>query len=121
MFSLFNQCSHPQITPEIKAGYCPDCGEYVENHWYITKCKCCGNKQITVIRGGFIVPLNRFCKNCGSHKFVVEEIETPDIVTINYATVKKVSQTHSATEVLQTWIEKNTPQSLKLIPCAISS
>ena len=120
MLSIFGHCTHSKITPDIKAGYCPDCGEFVENHWYITKCKCCGRKHITVIRGGFVVPLNKFCKNCGSKSYTVEEIETPDIVTINYAIVQKKTQNRTVQTILQTWIEKNTPPVLKLIPCAVN-
>ena len=94
MFLFKKTCHHEKISAFIKSQYCPDCGEYVENHWFITRCPICGKKHKTVIKNGKPVPAEKFCQNCGSQDFKVEEIDSIDIVSINYAayitkTVKK--------------------------------
>ena len=108
-------CSHDKITPNMVAGYCPDCGEYVENHWYITRCTCCGVKQKTLIRNGKVVACEKFCKNCGSSVFNVEELKEIDIVNINYAAVLKRTKEVKVKEFVQTWIE-NSYVPVKLLP-----
>lgn len=108
-------CEHEKITPNMKAGYCPDCGAYVQNHWYITRCKCCGIKQKTLVRNGKVIANINFCKNCGSDSFIVEELESLDIVNVNYAVVLKKTREIQKPNVIQTWIENNcTP--MKLLP-----
>ena len=106
--SLFtHHCTHDKVSQTIKAGYCPDCGEYVENHWYITRCECCGNKQHSLVRNGKIVTETKFCKNCGSNSFVVEEIEELDIVSIQYAVVRRQVREKKKEGIIKTWIEQN--------------
>lgn len=109
-------CPHEKITSFMKAGYCPDCGEYVENHWYITRCECCGVKQKTLVRNGKMVTSTNFCKNCGSNSFVIEELDCLDIVSVNYAVVQKQTRKISRPNVIQTWIEENTYTPMKLLP-----
>lgn len=108
-------CTHEKITLNMKSGYCPDCGEYVENHWYISRCKCCGLKQKSFIRGGKVITQTRFCRNCGSKAFNAQEIETLDIVSINYAVALKKSRFLNKTNPIQTWIENNYVP-MKLLP-----
>lgn len=117
MFELiWKKCTHDKITANIKTGYCPDCGEYVTNRWYISRCQCCGIKQKTHVRNGKIIPETKFCKNCGSNAFSVEEIGTPDIVNINYAAVIKQTFKTKRQSVIQTWIDENSYVPMKLLP-----
>lgn len=109
-------CTHDKITPNMRAGYCPDCGEYVKNHWYITRCKCCGVKQKTLVRKGKVVTDAKFCRNCGSSSFAVQELEILDIVNINYAVVQKQVREIKKQNIIQTWIEQNTYGPMKLLP-----
>lgn len=109
-------CSHDKITPNMKSGYCPDCGEYVENHWYISRCECCGVKQKTLIKNGKVVAEAKFCRNCGSASFNVEELEGPDIVNIHYAVVQKKIRETERESLIQTWIERNNFSPMKLLP-----
>lgn len=113
-FFTKTSCKHEKITVGTKAGYCPDCGEYVENHWFITRCKCCGVKQTSYIRNGRVLSQAKFCKNCGSNAFVVEELDEINIVDINYAVVLKRTIKTNRQSVLQTWFEQNAP--MKLLP-----
>lgn len=108
-------CPHEKITPNMGAGYCPDCGEYVENHWYMTRCSCCGVKQKTVVKNGKIVAIVKYCKNCGSSSFAVEELNGIDIVNINYATVLKQTIKTRKENFIQTWVENNYSP-MKLLP-----
>lgn len=109
-------CKHDHIHPSIQAGYCPDCGEYVENHWYITRCECCGVKQKSLVRNGRVITDAHFCKNCGSSSFTVEEIDKPDIVNIRYAVVLKQVREIKKANLIQTWIEQNSCSPMKLLP-----
>ena len=113
---LFKSCTHEKVTPHIKAVYCPDCGEYVENHWYISRCKCCGIKQKSFIRNGKVISDAKFCRNCGSNQFAVEELENLDIVNIQYAVFKKQTRFIKNPNIIQTWIEQNTYSPIKLLP-----
>lgn len=108
MTFIWKKCTHETISADIKSGYCTDCGKYVENHWYITRCKCCGIRHKTLIKNNTPTPINRYCKNCGAEEYILEEIETPDIVSVNYAALLKVTQKVSAQSLVQSWIEKNT-------------
>lgn len=110
-------CNHEKIAPSVSAGYCPDCGEYIQNCWYITRCSCCGVKRKSIIRNGKIITQARFCKNCGSSEFELESLDKVDIVTINYAVLLKTSIKSKRQNILQTWIEYNGRSPLKLLPC----
>ena len=112
---LFKTCTHDKVSPHLTAGYCPDCGEYIENNWYISRCECCGIKQKSFTRGGKIVTQDRFCRNCGSNSFVAEKLESLDIVNINYAVVMKQTGGFRKSNIIQTWIEKNTYTPMKLL------
>lgn len=111
-------CKHDKVTLSIKAGYCPDCGDYVENRWYISRCNCCGLKQKSHIRFGKIVTDEKFCKNCGSNAFIYEELNNLDIVNVQYAVSLKNVIAVKRNSFIQTWIDQNsysyTP--IKLLP-----
>ena len=47
----------------------------------------------------------KFCSNCGESKFIVEEIDYPDVVSINYAAYKTVTVKQQNTEKISAWIE----------------
>lgn len=107
LFELFNKpsCLHEKITPDMFAGYCPDCGEYVENHWYMTRCTCCGIKQKTVFLRGNISPETKYCRNCGSNAFSTEKINKINFVDIHYAVILKQVIDNKKRNFIQTWVE----------------
>ena len=109
-------CPHDKITPNMSAGYCPDCGEYVQNKWFITRCSCCNIKQKTSVKNGKVITEAKFCRNCGSHSFIIEELNSLDIVNINYAVVLKQVLEIKRQSFIQTWIEENTFTPIKLLP-----
>ena len=100
----------------MKAAYCPDCGDYVENHWYISRCECCGLKQKSFVRYGKLVTDARFCKNCGSNSFAFEELDDLDIVSVNYAVSLKHVIATKRKSVMQIWMEQNSYTPIKLLP-----
>lgn len=109
-------CHHDRITIDKNAGYCPDCGEYVENKWYISRCACCGIKQKSVVMRGKVSADTKFCRNCGSSLFEVEELEDINIVNVNYAVVVRQTIERQKQSIIQTWIEENAFATMKLLP-----
>jgi len=116
LFELFNKpsCTHEKITPDMLAGYCPDCGEYVENQWFLTRCTCCGIKQKTIFLRGKISSENKFCKNCGSNYFGIEKLNKITFIDIHYAAILKQVIDNRKKSVIQTWVE-NEPFAPKLL------
>ena len=109
-------CKHDKVTLGMKAGYCPDCGDYVENHWYISRCECCGFKQKSLVRFGRVITDAKFCRNCGSSSFIYEKLENLDIVSVNYAVSLKRVVATKRKNVIQTWIDENSYTPIKLLP-----
>ena len=115
LFTKNLECTHEQITPDIDFGYCPDCGEYVHNQWFITRCACCGIKQKTIALKTRILAEAKFCRNCGNNSFLAEKLFKINLVDINYAVLVKKSVKNVAKNFVQTWIEREIEQ-IKLIP-----
>ena len=115
LFKKNQDCFHLKITPDVFAGYCPDCGQYIENHWFITRCGCCGIKQRTKIANGEITAETNFCKNCGNNSFVVEKLSKINFIDINYAIVIKHIVKNVKQSFVQTWVDREIVP-IKLIP-----
>lgn len=109
--SLAPKCNHEKISPNVDGGYCPDCGKYIQNEWYITRCSCCGVKMKAMIRNGQIVPQHHYCSNCGSDDFGVEKLEQINFIDINFAALVKrevENEIHPSTTRL--WQERTSEQ-----------
>ena len=115
-FLLKSSCTHDKITPDMKAGYCPDCGAFVENHWSIIRCECCGINQKALVKNSKVITDAKFCRNCGSSVFITEKLNNLDIANINYAVVQKTVQKIRKPSVIETWIEQNSYSPMKLLP-----
>ena len=50
IFKVNKKCSHPKVPVDAEIYYCPDCGELVENQWYIVRCSSCGMKEKATIK-----------------------------------------------------------------------
>lgn len=102
----FNKkCTHDNVPIDQDYYYCPDCGELIENQWYLVRCASCGLKEAATIRNGEIVPLNHFCHNCGSKSYTVERIEKIDCININYAVLVKTVVNNEINEYTQSWVD----------------
>lgn len=115
LFRRKKECQHTKVTPDKDICYCPDCGELIENRWYITRCACCGIKLKAVIKNGNIVPDEHYCHNCGVHRFIIEQVDKINFVDINYAVLVKVPVKPHFDEVTQSWTERHIYTAPKLI------
>lgn len=107
LFNFKKTCSHDKIVPEMECGYCPDCGKFIRNEWYITRCACCGVKLKSVVRNELVYPLYNFCTNCGSKEYLVEKLEKIDFINVNFAVlVKRVLEEYSQVNSTQCWTER---------------
>lgn len=110
------ECNHNKITPDLEAGYCPDCGKYIENHWFITRCACCGIKQKTIILKNKISPAAKFCRNCGHNEFIIQQLNKINFVDIHYAAVTKKIIKDRKPYLTQSWVEESEENILKFLP-----
>lgn len=99
------ECCHEHVPIEQDYYYCPDCGELIENQWYLVRCVSCGLKEIATVKNGKVVPLNDFCKNCGSSGYTVERLEKIDCININYAVLVRAVVKNETQEYSQSWVE----------------
>ncbi len=107
LFKFKKSCTHDKITPDMESGYCPDCGKFIENEWYITRCACCGVKMQACAKNGEIYPQNHFCTNCGSKEYHVEKLEKINFIDINFAVLqKKAVDASEPINTIQCWEER---------------
>jgi len=113
-----NQCKHDKVNPSSDFEYCPDCGELIENQWFITRCACCGVKHKSIIKNGKVVPVDNYCHNCGSNEYTVEKLPKINFLNIDYAVVVKKVYTQKEKEIYtQCWVDiKNEFDTPKLLP-----
>ena len=98
-------CQHDKVTPEVDFAYCPDCGELIENQWFIMRCACCGVKVRAMIKNGEIVAKEKFCHNCGSSIYTVDKIDKINFIDVNYAVLVKKVVTHERPDITQSWVD----------------
>ena len=107
------KCTHEHMSFNTDCGYCPDCGEYVENRWYLVRCACCGVKRIAITKGTEIMPKEHFCINCGKEEYYIEELKKLNFIDINYATLLRVTPKPLKENFVQSWVqEPSTPKLL---------
>ncbi len=109
----FKKCTHDKMGLYSGGGYCPDCGEYVENQWYLVRCSCCGIKRVAITRGITVLPKDTFCTNCGEQEYYIEKLDHVNFIDINYATVVQTIKYDLKQSFTQSWVE--TPLSQKLL------
>ncbi|MDR1168459.1 MAG: hypothetical protein LBK53_06200 [Heliobacteriaceae bacterium] len=100
-------CKHGKVSTEADFAYCPDCGELIENQWFLSRCACCGIKLKSVIRNGEIVPAEKFCTNCGSRRHVIEQLDKINFINVNFAVMVKTVVVNAAKDVTQSWTTCN--------------
>lgn len=107
-FKQNNKCNHSKVKPDVDFAYCPDCGELIENQWYLVRCSCCGIKLRGLIKNGEIVPEEHFCHNCGTREYVIERIDKINFIDINYAVLVKSVVENNSYSSTQSWINPQT-------------
>ena len=106
LFNSKKECQHLKVSPDKDASYCPDCGKYVENKWYLTRCSCCNVKLKTTMKFGEIVPEQKYCPNCGCNHFYIQEINSINFIDINFAVLKKEVNENLSKNYSQSWIDR---------------
>lgn len=105
ILGLKQKCKHSQVPLDVDIYYCPDCGELIENQWYIVRCACCGVKQLAIVKNDNVIPAENFCHNCGGRDYVVERIDKINCININYAVLLRVVVNPEIKEYTQSWEE----------------
>ncbi len=102
----FNKvCEHTKVPFDVDFAYCPDCGELIENQWFLVRCNCCGVKLKGFVKNGKILPERNFCHNCGGKEFFVERINKINFIDISYAVLVKSVVRHDFTSYTQSWVD----------------
>ncbi len=114
-FKKNKNCSHHNVAPDVDFAYCPDCGELIENQWYLLRCSCCGVKLKGIIKNGEIIPEKHFCHNCGTKEFVIERIDKINFIDINYAVLVKAVVENRNISYTQSWVSKTQDCKPKLL------
>ncbi len=114
-FKNQRKCRHEKVPMNEDICYCPDCGELIENRWYICRCSCCGIKIKAIFKNGQILADENFCHNCGSHRFEVEQVSKINCIDINYAVLVKTVIAPNVDTLTQSWLDTQNPKSIKLI------
>lgn len=99
------ECAHDKVPLDAEYYYCPDCGQLIENQWYLVRCTSCGLKEIATVKNGEIMPVDNFCHNCGGKEYTVERIEKIDCININYAVLIKAVVKNEVEEYSQSWVD----------------
>ncbi|MDD3238360.1 MAG: hypothetical protein PHV37_09730 [Candidatus Gastranaerophilales bacterium] len=106
LFKNIKECHHPKIRADQEKAYCPDCGAYVETKWYLTRCKCCNIKRVSYNKFNKISPVEKYCPNCGSKEFYLEELDGINFIDINFAVMRKEVIEDLTTKVKsQIWVD----------------
>ena len=114
-FQNRKKCQHPKVLPSDDISYCPDCGELIENRWYITRCKCCGVKLKAIIKDGEVIPEEKFCHNCGEKEYIIEQVPKINFIDINYAVLVKTVIEANVEEITQSWLDRTEKENLRLL------
>ena len=116
IFNLKKRCNHERVTPDMECGYCPDCGKYIKNEWYITRCSCCGVKLKTASRNGGIIPQYNYCTKCGGKEYKIEKLDRINFIDINFAVlIKQEVQNDIRVNTTQCWQERTNVQPKLLV------
>lgn len=103
---LKHECQHKNVPLDVEEAYCPDCGELIRNKWFLVRCNCCNIKRAAHTEYNEIKPDTKFCPNCGSTEFYVQELDKVNFMDIHYAVFKKVIISQQKIITRQIWIEK---------------
>lgn len=115
-FKHKQNCAHNKVSADKDISYCPDCGELIENQWYLVRCACCGVKEKAVIKNGEIVPADKFCHNCGTKSYTVERLSKINFIDINYAVLVKAIVSNQINGFTQIWEMRERKSYLKKLP-----
>ncbi len=116
LFKTIKDCRHEKISSDVEKAYCPDCGMYVENKWYLARCSCCNIKRASYSSFNNIKPTSVYCPNCGTKEYYLEELHNINFIDINFAVVKKVEVAgQNVFSRSQVWVDEKESMPQKLL------
>lgn len=116
LLNSLKECTHEKVSVNTESAYCPDCGAYVENKWYLARCSCCNIKRVSYLHLNKIQPESRYCPNCGCEKYYLEEISNINFIDVNFAVVKKVAKGNfEENSISQIWVNEKENSPLRFL------
>ena len=117
----FFKCRHKKALLNSNEGFCPDCGVFLKKSYYVVRCENCGIKRIAKKKFEEITPEEKFCKNCGEEKYIVEKYESLKLVDIHYA-IEVIEEIKTGVPIndVEIWIEENNAKQKNSEPFMIS-
>ena len=103
-----NKCLHKNALLHSNEGYCPDCGQYLVKNYYLVRCLRCDIKREAKLYWGEVVPVDKYCSNCGCNEYYIERIDKVNFIDAKYAIyVKEIASEmqilHPETQV---WVDE---------------
>lgn len=115
-FNTITECQHEKVVADSEGAYCPDCGAYVENKWYLARCSCCNIKRVSYSKFNKVKPASKYCPNCGSKGFYLEEIKNINFIDVHFAVLKKEASSGIEPALRsQIWVDEKENTPLKFI------
>ena len=104
-----NKCSHRNALLTSDEGYCPDCGQYLIKNYYLVRCSRCEIKREAKLCWGEVLPLNKFCSNCGCQEYYIEKLDSVSFIDAKYAVyVKEIAhELQTLHPEVQIWVEED--------------
>jgi hypothetical protein len=107
---LSSECRHPHINQFNSGNFCPDCGQKIKVNWITIKCQQCRSLRLLKLTNhNEIIPLDRYCTNCGSEKWFSTRTEKLNISEYMYGVLlKEVVEEENASVQSKTdvWVER---------------
>ena len=101
-----HECKHLRVPLDVDEAYCPDCGALIKNQWLLVRCSCCNIKRTAHTKYDKIQPDTKYCPNCGSTDYYIQELDKVNFTDVHYAIFKKVIIPQGKKTIRQVWIEK---------------
>ena len=107
-FQKQNKCSHKNALLHSDSGYCPDCGQYLVKNYYLVRCSRCEIKREAKLYWGDVVPIEKFCANCGESEYYIERLDSVNFIDAKYAVyVKEIAHEFQTLHPeVQIWVDQ---------------
>ena len=107
-FKKQNKCTHKNALLTSETGYCPDCGQYLEKNYYLIRCQRCEIKREAKLSWGEVVPVDKFCSNCGCEEYYIEKLDKVSFIDARYAVyIKEIAQElQTLHPEVQIWVDE---------------
>jgi hypothetical protein len=115
--NLSNECKHIKVNRLNNGSHCPDCGKLIKISWIIVRCQSCKTLRMSKVKNhSEIVPLNRYCSNCGSTNWFSSRSDDLDNSERSYGIpVKEVMEGENIhnTSKTEIWVEQSEKSEIK--------